>query len=457
MNLNKINFFYFLGIGGIGMSSLARYFHYMGKVVHGHDQNKTYLTKNLEQEGIMINYRDNIKFLPKWIDSKKCLIIYTPAIPHDHQQWMALKKCGKNIKKRSQVLSLITKESICIAIGGTHGKTTTCSILSHIFYNAGISFTAFLGGIPDNYGSNLILNGNKFILVEADEFDHSFLYLSPNIACITSIDQDHVDIYPKKTCMKKAYINFSNQIKKPYNKLFLCKEDTFFQENAIYYSVEKKESYYSNRIYIKQNRWYFDFHTPKEIWRSIPLPIPGIHNVKNTTAALAISDYLNIHQEKVRNALYLFSGIQRRFYFHYISKKKIYIDDYAHHPTEINALIHTVRKCYPKKIILGIFQPHLFSRTKFFEKSFARSLEKLDLLILLDIYPARESPMDHNINSNILLQKIKISPQNKEISSLSKILEKIKKKCFDIIITIGAGNIDNLIIPIKKWLNKTYG
>ncbi|WP_185853560.1 UDP-N-acetylmuramate--L-alanine ligase [Blattabacterium cuenoti] len=456
MNLNQVDFFYFLGIGGMGMSSLARYFHAMGKTVCGHDQRRTFLTKKLEKEGISINYHDSIEILPKWVLSKQCLIVYTPAIPNHHQQWIYLKKYGKNIKKRSQVLSLITENEICIAIGGTHGKTTTCTLLGHILYSAGIHVTAFLGGISENYQSNIILNGTKIFLVEADEFDRSFLYLSPNIACVTSFDQDHVDTYPKKETLKKAYLAFLKRIKKPYKKIFLCQEESFPSINAIYYSVIEKANYYSNHFSRKKNKWYFDFHTPTGTWKSLPLPIPGIHNLKNVTAALAISDYLKINKEKVRKALFLFKGIKRRYSIHYQSKKKIYIDDYAHHPTEINALIHTVKESFPNKKILGVFQPHLFSRTKFFEESFARSLEHLDILILLDIYPAREFPMN-GINSNSLLEKIKMS--SKEISTLSKVLEKIKEKQkhFDIILTIGAGDIDTLIIPIKKWLYKQYG
>lgn len=461
MNLNQIDFFYFIGIGGMGMSSLARYFHTMGKTVFGHDQNKTFLTKELEKEGISINYHDSIEILPKWVLSKQCLIVYTPAIPRHHKQWIFLKKYGKNIKKRSQVLSLITENDICIAIGGTHGKTTTCTLLGHILYSVGMNVTAFLGGISENYQSNLIfnnvLNGKKIFLVEADEFDHSFLYLSPNIACITSFDQDHVDTYPIKETLKKAYITFSNRIKKPYKKVFLFQEKSFRSNNnnnVIYYSVLKKENYYSNHLYVKENKWYFDFHTPTETWKSLPLPIPGQHNLKNVTAALAISDYLKIPKKEIRKALFLFKGIKRRYSIHYQSSKKIYIDDYAHHPTEINALIETVRECFPNKKILGIFQPHLFSRTKFFEKYFAKSLEHLDILILLDIYPAREFPIN-GINSNSLLEKIRMS--YKEISTIPEVLEKIEKKHFDIILTMGAGDIDTLILPIKEWLYKRYG
>ncbi|WP_185851788.1 UDP-N-acetylmuramate--L-alanine ligase [Blattabacterium cuenoti] len=454
--INQIDSFYFLGIGGIGMSSLARYFHKMGKTVSGYDRDKTLLTKKLEKEGISIHYHDNIEILPKWIHSRRCLIVYTPAIPDNQKQWIFIKKYVKNIKKRSQVLSLITKNKICIAIGGAHGKTTTCTLLGHILYSSGKNVTAFLGGISENYQSNLISNGTEIFLVEADEFDRSFLYLSPNIACITSLDQDHIETYPEKESLIKAYVEFSNRIKSPYEKIFLCKEESFSSKNAIYYSVERKANYYSNHVYVKENKWYFDFHTPTETWKSLPLPIPGIHNLKNVTAALAISDFLKIKNEDVRKALFLFKGIKRRFSIHYQSIKKIYIDDYAHHPTEINALITTVKKCFPGKKILGIFQPHLFSRTKYFEVAFAKSLEKLDLLILLDVYPAREFPID-GISSNRLLDKIQMSSEKKEVSTINKVLKKIKKKNFDILLTIGAGNIDILIRPIKEWLYKQYG
>lgn len=459
MNLNQIESFYFLGIGGIGMSSLALYFHYMGKKVSGYDRYRTLITKKLEKEGVLINYHDSTEFLPEWIHSTRCLIVYTPAIPDNHKQWMFLKKYGKNIKKRSQVLALITENKICIAIGGTHGKTTTCILLAHILHSTGKKVTAFLGGISENYQSNLILNhGTEIFLVEADEFDHSFLHLSPNIACITCLDQDHVDTYPKKEALIQAYIDFSKKIKSPYKKLFLSKKkgESLPSKNAIYYSVGKEENYYSNHLLIKENQWFFDFHTPKETWKSLPLPIPGLHNLKNVTAALAISDYLKIKEKDVRKSLFLFKGIKRRYSIHYKSIKKIYIDDYAHHPTEINALISTIRTCFPDKKILGIFQPHLFSRTKFFEEDFAKSLEKLDLLILLDIYPAREFPIK-GVSSNSLLDKIKMNSKNKEVVPLSKVLEKIEKKNFDILLTIGAGNIDTLILPIKKWLYKRYG
>ncbi|WP_185868699.1 UDP-N-acetylmuramate--L-alanine ligase [Blattabacterium cuenoti] len=459
MNLHHIDFFYFLGIGGIGMSSLARYFHIMGKTVYGYDKNRTYLTKQLEKEGISIHYHNDVKSIPQWIRSEKCMIVYTPAIPFWNPQWKFLKKNGKHIKKRSQVLSLVTQHSICIAIGGAHGKTTTCSLLAHILYIAGIKFTAFIGGISKNYQSNLILNGENFFLVEADEFDHSFLHLSPNISCITSFDQDHVDIYPEKTSLQKAYINFLKKTKKPYKKILLCKEQkTYPINNAIYYSVGEKNHYYSDCIFMENNKWYFDFHTPEKTWKSLPLPIPGMHNIKNTTAALAISDCLKIHPSKIRKALYSFKGIERRFSIHYQSNGKIYIDDYAHHPTEIKELIHTIRTCYPKQKILGIFQPHLFSRTKFFEHSFAKSLEKLDFLILLDIYPSREDQNNHpTIDSNRLLKTINMSETKKEISRMYEVLDRLEYKNFDILITIGAGDIDKLIFPIQRWLRNKYG
>ncbi|WP_185877571.1 UDP-N-acetylmuramate--L-alanine ligase [Blattabacterium cuenoti] len=464
VNLNKIKFFYFLGIGGIGMSSLARYFNSIGKIVHGYDKNKTHITKDLENEGIIINYYDNIKFIPHWINSEKCLIVYTIAIPNNNNQWNFIKKNGKNIKKRSQVLAMITKNNISIAIGGAHGKTTTCTLLGHILYNSGVKITAFLGGISRNYRSNFISSGKDFFLTEADEFNHSFLYLSPNIVCITSIDQDHIDTYSNKIKLENAYMSFLKKIKNPYKKIFLCKEDSFLPKckNAIYYSLIEKKEYYTDNIITKNNVWYFDFHTPKDVWKSMVLLMPGFHNIKNATAALSIADYLNISQDKIRKSLLLFKGIERRYTIHYQSNNnnKLFIDDYAHHPTEIDNLIITVRKCFHRKKILGIFQPHLFSRTKYFEYYFAKVLEKLDFLILLEIYPARESKKNYdNISSHTLIKKIKMKSKNKEIASISNVIEIINKKQFnfDIILTIGAGNIDTLIIPIKKWLYEKYG
>lgn len=452
MLLKNINSFYFLGIGGIGMSALARYFHYLGNNVAGYDKVKTKLTNQMEKEGILINYEYNLSKIPNWINSKYSLIVYTPALSNNNIFLNFFISNSFFIKKRSEVLGLITKDSFCIAIAGTHGKTTTCALLSHILYNAGKSCTSFVGGIIKNYNSNIILGDKKIFLVEADEFDHSFLYLNPNIICITSIDHDHFDIYKDFKNLIKTYQVFSNKLKLK-GKLFINKNICFIKKNNISYSAFNISDYYSDSLIKENGKVFFDFHANMKTWKKIPLPIPGKHNLENTTAAIAIAINMKVEMKKIKSALESFSGIERRFSIKHRSQYKIYIDDYAHHPTEIELLINTVKEEFNGKKILGIFQPHLFSRTKILEKKFIKSLEQLDSLILLEIYGSRESPIQ-GINSKNLLKKIFL--KKKQIVQLNDVVKEIQTKEFDILLTIGAGDIDLLVNPIKNWLDKKY-
>jgi UDP-N-acetylmuramate--alanine ligase len=455
MNIKKIRNIYFLGIGGMGMSSLARYFKSIGKNVRGYDKNSTSLTKEMEKEGISIIYNNNYKFLPNFFKKENKLIIYTPAISKHDNIWKFFLKKKYLIKKRSEILGNITKNNFCIAIAGTHGKTTITAIVAHILYNSNIEINAFLGGISENYNSNFISNGNKISVVEADEFDYSFLTLSPNISCITSIEKDHFDTYNKKKKLKKSFLNFSKKLK-PGGILILNKNISLKRKKFITYSLLKKSDYYSNNFFLKKGKYFFDFHLPnKKIFKSICLPksLLGKYNLENVTAALTIVVQLGINEKNIKKHLYSFKGVKRRFSIHFFSKKKIYIDDYAHHPTEISCILNTVRDLFPNKKILTIFQPHLFSRTIFLAKDFSKSLEKSDSLIILDIYPAREKPIK-KINSSILLKNINI--KEKELSNLINVLDTIKKKKFDILITLGAGNIDTLVIPITKWMKKYF-
>lgn len=452
MLLANIKSFYFLGIGGIGMSALARYFHYLGYNVAGYDQLKTKLTEEMANEGISIIYTENLSKIPNWVNSKITLIIYTPAL------------CKKNIflnffiakkffiKKRSEVLGLITKDSFCIAISGTHGKTTTCALLSHILYHAGKSFTSFVGGIIKNYNSNIILGEKKCFLIEADEFDYSFLHLNPNIICITSIDDDHFDIYKNFENLINTYKVFCNRLKYQ-GHLFINKNISFLHHNSISYSIFQVADYYSDSIVRENEKIFFNFHSKIKTFTRLRLPLPGIHNLENTTAAIAIAINMKIEMKTIKSALESFYGVERRFSIQHISKNKIYIDDYAHHPTEIDSLINTVKEEFNGKKILGIFQPHLFSRTKLLEKKFIKSLEQLDSLMLLEIYPSRESPIE-GVSSKYLLAKIVL--KEKEIVKLTNVIKKIQKKEFDILLTIGAGNIDLLVNPIKNWLDEKY-
>lgn len=452
MLLKNINSFYFLGIGGIGMSALARYFHYLGNPVAGYDKIKTNLTKQMEKEGISINYEYKLSNLPSWVNSKYSLIIYTPALSKNNIFLKFFISKSFFIKKRAEVLGLITKDSFCIAIAGTHGKTTTCALLSHILYNAGRSCTSFVGGILKNYNSNIILGNKKIFLIEADEFDHSFLYLNPNIICITSIDNDHFDIYKNFKNLVKTYEVFSKKLKLK-GKLFINKNICCKKNNSISYSAFNISDYYSDTLIKENGKLFFNFHNHMKTWKKLPLPIPGKHNLENTTAAIAIAINMKIEMKKIISALESFSGIERRFCIQHRSKNKIYIDDYAHHPTEIDLLINTVKEEFNGKKILGIFQPHLFSRTKILEKKFIKSLEQLDALILLEIYASRESPIK-GVNSKNLLEKIVLN--EKEIVQLNDVVNKIQTKEFDILLTIGAGNIDLLVTPIKNWLDEKY-
>lgn len=449
--MKAIKNFYFLGIGGIGMSALARYFHAMGKTVAGYDRTETNLSRQMEKENIPITYQDSPHTLPHWLNPRDSLIVYTPALPKNLQQWQVLKNRFYPIKKRSEVLGLITQNSFCLAVAGSHGKTTTCTLLGHILHNAGKKITAFLGGIAENYQSNLIFGGQEILVVEADEFDRSFLQLSPDISCITSIDADHLDIYQDKKTLEKAYQTFAERLK-PKGKLFIKKGIPI--SGGITYASESKADYYSDHLQLEQGHFLFDFYSPEETWKNLPLPLPGRHNLENTTAALAMALQMKVTVYEARAALSSFRGVKRRFFIQHRSDKKIYIDDYAHHPTEIDALIQATREQFPNKKILGIFQPHLFSRTRDFQEAFAKSLKKLDALILLEIYPAREPPIE-GITSEALLKKIKLT--EKETSNLSDVLEKIRTKNFDVLLTIGAGDINTLVTPIRKWLEEQYG
>lgn len=455
MSLNNINSFYFIGIGGIGMSALARYFHYLGNYVAGYDQLKTQLTEEMEKEGILITYEYNLFQIPKWVHPNSSLIIYTPALSNNNIYLNFFITRSFIIKKRSEVLGLITKDNFCIAIAGTHGKTTTCALLSHIFFHAGKSCTSFVGGIIKNYNSNIILGNRNIFLIEADEFDRSFLHLNPNIICITSIDNDHFDIYKNINNLIDTYKRFANRLKSK-GKLFINKNISFINNNSINYSVFEIADYYSDSLIKENGKFFFNFHSHMKTWKRLPLPMPGKHNLENTTAAIAIAINMEIDIKQIISALESFYGVERRFSIQHQSKNKIYIDDYAHHPTAIESLINTVKDEFDEfnnKKILGIFQPHLFSRTKILANNFIKSLEKLDALILLEIYPSRESPIQ-GFSSKNLLEKILLN--EKEIVEFTDVINKIQTKKFDILLTIGAGNIDLLVNPIKNWLDEKY-
>ena len=437
---------YFLGIGGIGMSALARYFHKQGYAVSGYDKTSSPLTEKLIAEGIQIHFEENIDLIP----DNLFMAVYTPAIPKDNVEYQFLEKSGILFLKRSQLLGLITKDKTTFAIAGTHGKTSTSAIAAHILHKEKL-ITAFIGGITTNYNSNLIYDKfSDIILVEADEYDRSFLTLYPDIAVITAIDADHLDVYEDKKNMTASFSNFANNIKK--GGTLIVKESLLehinTHANVKTYGVEcKKSDYYATNIRIKNGKQYFDIVTPHGIIERNSFAAEGLHNIENAVAAVAIADLTEMNHQTIKERLASYKGVKRRFEYIIRKKQFIYIDDYAHHPQEIKACVASVKMMHPNKKLCGIFQPHLYSRTRDFADEFAQSLEELDQIILLDIYPARELPIE-NVTSEMLFKKINKS--EKIVLKKEEIIPYLKTINIEVLITMGAGDIDRLVPEIKK-------
>ena len=448
--MNNYKNFYFIGIGGIGMSALARYFKSLGKNVLGYDKTQTKLTEKLQEEEIVISFEDKISEEIQDLQKEDTLVIYTPAI----KQLGILEyfqNQGFEVLKRAKVLGLITQNTECIAVAGTHGKTTTSSLVAHLCKEVNLSFSGFLGGISENFGSNFIFNGNQYSVLEADEYDRSFLNLSPNWAIITSTDADHLDIYGDKGTIEASFNEFANLVDEE-NQLFVRK-GIEIKRNAKTYAVNEIADYFSDNLQMRGDKISFDFHLPNGDVHRFEWDIPGVHNVENATGALALLYNLGVDIEILKKALANFRGIKRRYTKHEFPNGKIYIDDYAHHPTELNAVVNSIKTFYPSKKLLVVFQPHLFSRTRDFANGFAQSLARADELILLDIYPARELQENFlGITSEWLLEKVNL--QKKEISTLEEAIDKIKGKDFDILLTVGAGNIDTLYDGLLEWFEQ---
>jgi len=437
--------YFFVGIGGIGMSALAKYLHYNKKNILGYDKVQTSLTKKLLNSGIGVShtFKESMSDLIR-LNPKNTIIIYTPAISHDNK---ILEYCYDKkftVVKRAKFLSEIVNNGYCIAISGTHGKTTISSILSHILFQFNLEFTSFVGGIMNDYGSNLIINGNKIFIVEADEFDKSFLELKPNMICINNIDSDHLDIYENYQNLKNTFKAFIGNLKR---------DGIIFQnENLEYkgykYGLSDKSDYYIDELFHGPFETEFEIKSKKNNFGKVVFGMPGKHNALNALAAFSIAVKLNLNPKKIINAIESFSGIERRFSI--ITKSpKILIDDYAHHPNEIKSIVDSVKIMYPKKSNLVIFQPHLFSRTKDFMIEFARALEKFDKIFLLNIYPAREKPIP-GIDSTELLKIIE--NDNKKIINDGELIENLEIDDSDIIITLGAGDISEKVESIKKLI-----
>ena len=457
MQILNYKLYYFLGVGGIGMSALARYFNHYGKTVYGYDKTESNLSRQLEEEGIHIHYDDDVALLKKIIsgyDKEDILFIYTPAIPKNHEELMFVHQKEFKLQKRAWVLGEITKQFKTIAIAGTHGKTTTTTLVAHILKTAGINCFAFLGGISQNYQTNLLLGDandtNAFVVVEADEYDRSFLTLHPYISVITSVDPDHLDIYGDKNAMHESYTQFASQTQK--DGFLIVKKtvdnDLNIKDKRLIYSLNLDTDFSANSINIVDGEFCYNINSIIEPISHVAIGLPGLHNVENSIAAVAVAQKLGITGDVINKALRSFKGVKRRFDYRVKSKSIVYIDDYAHHPEELFASISAAKQLYPEKIITGIFQPHLFSRTRDFADGFAKSLDLLDVCVLLEIYPARELPIN-GVNSQMLLDKM--TCKNKFLVKKENVIEFLKTQQSEVVMTLGAGDIDSLVEPIEAY------
>jgi len=444
MNLSTINNVYFIGIGGIGMSALARYFVANGKQVGGYDKTPTEITKALKELGVEIHFSDDIAEInSRYLNPDSTLIVYTPAVPESHSELHYFINNSFKVLKRSTVLGEITKQTTCLAVAGTHGKTTTTSILGHLLKECNVPMTAFLGGISENYNSNLILNGAEVTVVEADEFDRSFLTLSPDLACITSMDADHLDIYGNAAELEKTFKDFSECIK-PNGKLFIRNG---LPLEGITYGIEDDSDYSAQNVKIENGSYVFDVKTPNGLYKDFKFNLPGRHNLSNAIIALAMAVEYGCPHNQLAMGLASYKGVKRRFTYQIKTDDFVFIDDYAHHPEEINAVHQAVREMYPDQRVLVIFQPHLFTRTRDFVDGFAESLSKFDELLMLDIYPARELPIE-GVTSKWILNKI--DNPNKKWIQKSELISEIKKSNAQIVLTLGAGDIGEEVKHIKE-------
>ncbi|HEV8286206.1 MAG TPA: UDP-N-acetylmuramate--L-alanine ligase [Chitinophagaceae bacterium] len=455
--IKKIKSVYFIGIGGIGMSAIARFFHSKGIKVSGYDKTETTLAKELEQKGIAVHYGENVELIPKDVD----IVIYTPAIPADHKELVFFQQKGYRIMKRSDVLQMITESSFNICIAGTHGKTTITTMVAHLLRDSGYGCNAFLGGISVNYGTNFWSSEKNVCVVEADEYDRSFLKLNPDVAVISAMDPDHLDIYGTAEAMEQAFIGFSKNIKPGgllISKFGLKRTKELKAEKHLTYSLQNESAdAYAENIRMKNGSYEFDIIVKENKLENVVLHMGGMHNVENAIAAITVASSLEIENEKIKAAIESFKGVKRRFEYIIKNQRIVFIDDYAHHPEELKALIHGAKTLFKQKRCTIIFQPHLYTRTKDLANGFAEALDLADEIILLPIYPAREAPIE-GITSEMIFRKMK--NENKKILSKSELMSWIEKGYFknintefgEVLITAGAGDIDMLVDPIKKIL-----
>jgi UDP-N-acetylmuramate--alanine ligase len=454
MLLNDLRTIYFIGIGGIGMSALARYFHKQGIEIHGYDRTETDLTRALVAEGMRVHYDDDICYIPKAVD----LVVWTPAVPHDHAELTWFRTHNVPLKKRAEVLGIISRSKRCVAIGGTHGKTTTSTLTAHLMRSCGIDATAFVGGISGNLGSNFIEGDSDWVVVEADEYDRSFLHLHPDVAVLNAVDADHLDIYGSADEVRKTYEQFANQVKNGGHLLLqspdVCPPGTHWTTAGSHHTFGiEVGDFRAERVRVEEGYTVFDLHTPMfGVFTNLRMAYPGLHNVRNACAAIAATLLAGGKADQVATALADFKGVKRRFEYIVRQLDRVYIDDYAHHPAELEATIQAARSLYPSQRLTGVFQPHLFSRTRDFLAGFAAALDRLDECILLPIYPARELPIP-GVTSELILSKMNLD--KKMVVQKENLIEKIKEIEPTVLLTMGAGDIDNFVQPIKKLYDAT--
>lgn len=446
---------YFIGIGGIGMSAIARYFKFKGLNVSGYDKTESELTDTLQKQGIDVHYEDNVDFIPK--DVENTLVVYTPAIPHDMGELVYVQEHGYKVLKRSKILGEITDGERCLAVAGTHGKTTTSTLTAHILTESGEGCSAFLGGISKNYDTNLLMSHSNAVVAEADEFDRSFLQLHPEIAVITAIDADHLDIYGDISHVLEAFKAFASQVHGTViTKLGLdiTAEDTKAKILRYHYNDSRADFYARNPHPDNLGYFSFDLVYPGGVIENVKCGTPGWINVENSVAAAAICLTYGVNPEAIRHAIGTFQGVKRRLDIHLNTEKISYIDDYAHHPKELATAISSMRDIFPGRRLTAIFQPHLYTRTRDFAEGFAEALSKVDKLILLDIYPAREEPIP-GVTSEIIYDKV--TAPEKVLLKKEELMGYLEKEPVDVLVTFGAGNIDRFIEPIEDMLKKRVG
>lgn len=455
--MKKLNYdiVYFIGVGGIGMSALARWFNAGKYTIIGYDKTPSELTTKLESEGISIHFEDDANQIPSNSSKENTLVIYTPAVPPEHKELTYFKNNGFDIKKRAEVLGDISRNYFTVAVAGTHGKTTTSSMIAHLLHFAGVDVTGFIGGISSNFNSNLVIGktDEAIAVIEADEFDRSFLHLSPDIAIVTSTDADHLDIYGDAKELKNTFGAFIKRLKGE-GKLLISQKanDSLDIDFGLEYGLQGN-SIKAENIKIKEGAFTFDFVDEAIRINGLELPLPGFHNVENALAAIKTSILLGVSPPKVKEGLSAYKGVKRRFELIYKSSDKIYIDDYAHHPEELNAFISSIRALYPSKMLTVIFQPHLYSRTQDFAIGFAKALDQADDVWLMDIYPARELPIE-GVNASLILSKMKLD--KKRLMSRDDIIKKLGNDDFEVLATLGAGDIDRIVPEIKTMLLNKY-